>query len=473
MSHPATLRFLAFAFGIAAMGCSEDNQASPTMGSDGAPTQSVGGDDSSPHDEHEHDAGVDVYFFQSVLPIYAKRCVICHEEGGIGPFRLDNYEDARTWANASLAAIEARTMPPWLATADGQCNEFEAAAWLSDDEMRVIRSWVDGGYLEGEPRALAVPPAETLDTTLTLSTPEYVPHAAGGEYARFDDYRCFIAEADGQLDRYLTAYEVVPGNPALVHHVVLMTVDPDMVVGEDGRTNRDVIDALDAESPDVDGWTCFGAAGDGVAVNGNPVVWAPGQGVVHYPDHTGLLLGAHELMVIQVHYNLSNPALDGEPDQTQIALHLEDEVERPGIFTVPDGLLETLFEGEVAALPPGEADYSYTWKLPMSEPLADVGAETFDVYGVFPHMHELGTSMSVKFTREDEADTCIADVPRWDFDWQLFYRFQEPIVATIEHTLEVTCHFDTRRRDEPTLPGWGTQNEMCLAGLFVVPRAAR
>jgi len=245
-----------------------------------------------------------------------------------------------------------------------------------------------------------------------------------------------------------------------------------MVVSDDGSTNLDVIEALDAESPDVDGWTCFGAAGDGVAVSGTPVVWAPGQGVVHYPEHTGLHLGSGQLLVIQVHYNLSNPELDGESDQTEIALHLEDEVERPGLFELPDGLLQTLFEGDVAMIPPGEADYAYTWKLPLKDALEEANAEAFDVYGVFPHMHALGTSMSVKFTQNDAPDTCIADVPHWDFDWQLFYRFQKPLVATAEHTLEVTCHFDTRRRDEPTLPGWGTQNEMCLAGLFVVPRQA-
>lgn len=473
---PQRLLPLLLAFGLGA-GCSDDGeppQSAPASRSDEDPTSTAhSGDDDSEPSHDDGDAGPVVTFFGSVLPVYAERCANCHQQGGIGPFRLDNYEDARTWASASLSAVEARTMPPWLATADGTCNHFEGATWLSEDEIDIVRSWVEGGLAEGEPRAIPEQPAAALDTTLTLKTPKYVPHAAGGDYARFDDYRCFVAQADGLLDRYLTSYEVRPGTPALVHHVVLMTVDPNMVVSEDGTTNQDVITALDGESPDVDGWTCFGAAGDGVAVSGTPVVWAPGQGVVHYPERTGLHLGSGELLVIQVHYNLSNPELDGVSDQTKIALHLEEEVERPGMFALPDGLLETLFEGDVAMLPPGEEDYAYTWKLPLSESLKEAGAEAFDVYGVFPHMHELGTSMSVKFTREGSADTCIADVPRWDFDWQLFYRFQQPLVATAEHTLEVTCHFDTRRREEPTLPGWGTRNEMCLAGLFVVPRQTR
>lgn len=411
----------------------------------------------------------EVSFFQDVLPIYAERCVHCHEPGGVAPFALDNYDDARKWANASLSAIQARTMPPWLTKADGTCNHFQDSAWLSDAEIDVVRDWVDQGTLEGEARTIDPKPGDTLDATLTLTTPVYTPHAAGGDLARYDDYHCFIVDAPEGLDQFLTSYEVIPGNPALVHHVVVMTVDPTMVVTEDGKTNRDLIEAMDAESPDVEGWTCFGAAGDGVAVSGNPVVWAPGQGVLRYPDKTGLFLDSREQLVIQVHYNLSNPEREGESDQTKVALHLEPEVERPGQFVLPDGLLETLFGGETATLPPGEKDYAYSWSLPLSEPLEEAGVEAFDVYGVFPHMHELGTSMSVKFTREGAADTCVADVPRWDFDWQLFYRFEEPLVVTADQTLEVTCHFDTRGREEPTLPGWGTQNEMCLAGLFMVP----
>src|SRR5690606_22976639 len=56
------------------------------------------------------------------------------------------------------------------------------------------------------------------------------------------------------------------------------------------------------------------------------------------------------------------------------------------------------------------------------------------------------------------------------FNWQLFYFYDEPILLRGDDTLRVTCHFDTRGREEPVTPGWGTQNEMCLAGLFLVPR---
>jgi hypothetical protein len=52
-------------------------------------------------------------FWQDVAPIVQQRCLSCHSEGGIGPFRLDRYENARVRAPLIAAAVKARTMPPW------------------------------------------------------------------------------------------------------------------------------------------------------------------------------------------------------------------------------------------------------------------------------------------------------------------------------------------------------------------------
>ena len=111
------------------------------------------------------------------------------------------------------------------------------------------------------------------------------------------------------------------------------------------------------------------------------------------------------------------------------------------------------------------------FELPLREALDEVGAEAFDVYGVFPHMHELGTSMSVKFTRESSADTCVADVPRWDFDWQQFYFFQSRKGLPVERdwSFRLTCEWDNPT-DQTVRWGEGTDDEMCLAFVYVTGR---
>ncbi|MCY1013882.1 hypothetical protein OV079_51830 [Nannocystis pusilla] len=49
----------------------------------------------------------------------------------------------------------------------------------------------------------------------------------------------------------------------------------------------------------------------------------------------------------------------------------------------------------------------------------------------------------------------------------LLLRAADPL--TQDSKLRITCDYDTRGAKDPVLPGWGTSNEMCLAGVFIVP----
>ena len=70
---------------------------------------------------------------------------------------------------------------------------------------------------------------------------------------------------------------------------------------------------------------------------------------------------------------------------------------------------------------------------------------------------------------DDGSETCGVDVPRWDFAWQLYYFYEQPVRLGPGDRIRVTCTFDTRGATEPVMPGWGTGDEMCLLGVFFVP----
>ena len=85
-----------------------------------------GGSGSNP----PNDGGTGVTFWQDVAPIYNAKCVRCHQEGGIGPFRLDNYADAKTYAAAELARVNEGTMPPYFMVHDDSCAPSTHAAMV-------------------------------------------------------------------------------------------------------------------------------------------------------------------------------------------------------------------------------------------------------------------------------------------------------------------------------------------------------
>lgn len=180
-------------------------------------------------------------------------------------------------------------------------------------------------------------------------------------------------------------YDVVPGTPSVVHHVLGMLVDADAPSELAGQTNGDRMAALDAESPDRDGWPCFGMAGDGVQVKSVPVIWAPGQGVVELPGESGVPLMPNDRVVFQVHYNLAdNPG--ALTDTSQVRLRLAPKVKNVGVFVLDDPLLDTLRDDEPHALAPGRASVKYAWTRPLSDYFEDL--PNVELYGLMPHMHQ-------------------------------------------------------------------------------------
>lgn len=445
-------------------GCRRDDD--PTSSADGTDTDAA--TDTGADDTGDSGGVAAMTFWDDVAPLYFDNCVTCHREGGIAPFSLDNYQDAVAWSAATTMAVSNRTMPPWLVNGDGSCGEFADSRALQDDEIDTIVAWIESDQDEGTPRDdLEIPTGATITDTTQYSTPNFVPEIVGGPLAEFDEYRCFVLEPGADHDTFLTGYDVIPGNEAVVHHVLGIVLDPDGE-GEPGLTNRETIEAYDAESPDRAGWPCFEGAGPETEDKSIPIVWAPGQGAVSFPNNSGIEVAEGDIIVAQVHYNLSDPATLGQSDQTIVNIRYDDDVENPGFMLLPDLFLETLYEPEPASLAPGQDSVQYTWDIPLGFVFPDFGVESMKLYGVLPHMHEYGQQMQMRLDG-DAGEECAVEVGNWDFNWQLMYFYDEPMQLTSDQTLSVTCDYNTQNAEGPITPGWGTQNEMCLMGLFLVP----
>ncbi len=398
--------------------------------------------------------------WSDVGPILEQHCVQCHQQGGIGPFQLDTFEQALPWASAVVASTQSRSMPPFLVNGDGSCGEFQDNHWLTDAELSTLERWRDAGAPEGEGYEVQLGVLPTLSgEVVEQKTPDFTPEIVGGELAQFDEYRCFLSDELTQ-EQFLVGHEVLPGNAEMVHHVIGMPVHLAGPSRVEGKTNQEVIDNYAVNDARL-GWPCFNGAGDDVEHEGEVISWAPGQGALQYPQGDGLRISAGRAMVYQVHYNLVDEALRGQSDQTTIRLKLVDSVERE-IYAV----LEDLFlsgGASLDALPPGESEVVVEYELSF----ADAGVP-LEIIGTSPHMHERGKTMSYAIvTNSDEQ--CIAQVQSWDFNWQRTYFYEQPPLIRPSDKLKVRCLYDTSNETEPVLPGWGTRNEMCLPILFVAP----
>jgi hypothetical protein len=414
-------------------------------------------------------------YWKDMVPLFEQHCLSCHREGGIAPFRMDEYSAVKPLAKVIAHATRERTMPPWAVTSDGSCGNFADSIALNEEEIALISAWADSGAAEGEPGSIHVPELPSLDSATEFRTPEFFPEAQGGTLAESDEYRCFAVDKPEDAKGFVTGYEVLPGTAEIVHHVVAFFVDPDRKsTGENGQevamTNRERMQQLHDETPGRDGWPCFGAAGDGVEIDAVPVVWAPGQGVVSFPKDTGVPLTSRHQIVLQVHYNLSDVSQRGKSDSTRVRLRLAQDVKEVGIFMTEDPLLNSLYEDNPTTLPPGKTSTHYTWRRSAKD--MDIGdMQGAKLYGVMPHMHGMGQTYEMTINQNGVDDQCAAQIDHWNFHWQRMYFYQKPYPITPDTQIAVDCEYDTSGAKEPVRPGWGTSNEMCLATLFMtVPR---
>ncbi|MEM6989741.1 MAG: hypothetical protein AAF721_04570, partial [Myxococcota bacterium] len=415
-------------------------------------------------------------FYGDVAPLLADACGSCHAAGGISAIAFETFEDVVEWAPAIKAAVDSRAMPPFNLNNDGSCNTYADARWLGEEEIAVIDDWIEGGLKEGDvalgmPEPSPLPRLEGANITTLAGPTDYHPISEGLALAAADDYQCFLVDPGLDRDKFLVGYDVQPGNASVVHHVIGFNVDLDRTVvipGQGVTTNRALIDDLQAQSPDTEGWDCFSAAGEGVMIEGVPVTWAPGTGATRFPEGTGIRIADDEVMVLQIHYNLA--ADDGVPDNTTVDLDLVDEVDREAHMVLADGFLMTLLSPEPAELPPGEADAEFSWSMALDElPSQDLShLDEIEVLGILPHMHERGRTMTVEF-ETDEGASCGAQVDRWAFEWQQAYFLEQPLRTRVGNPMNVSCTYDTRSAEGPVGPGFGTADEMCLAGVYIAP----
>ena len=361
-------------------------------------------------------------YYGQVQALIQQNCQGCHVTGGVAPFALETYEDAKKYAAYIANAVQARRMPPWK-PAEG-CRELENSRRLSDAEVATLVAWASGGTPEGDPaKAIAYTPADAglpwVDLTLAPDQP-YTPKSS-----LTDDYHCFQLNPGLTADRYLVGVDVAPGQRKLVHHVLLFAAN--------------ALDAIGADGADPEpGWTCFGGPG----TSGTPRLlggWVPGTQATRFPEGTGIAMKAGEVVVMQVHYNLLAGA--PAPDTTQVRMQLAT-----GLVAKPAAILPMANLG--FNIPAGATGYSSTFQI--QSPANGV------LWGVIPHMHTKGRRVTVK-----AGDGCLVDIPSWDFHWQQSYFFSTPFPLTVGTQLSLSCTWDN---PTGTAVVWGekTTDEMCL-----------
>ncbi|MBX3411268.1 MAG: thioredoxin family protein [Pirellulales bacterium] len=352
----------------------------------------------------------EVTYANQISRIMQKHCTECHHEGQVAPFVLTSYEDVLGWADMVREVVHNRRMPPWQASPEH--GDFKNNPSLSSEELERIDRWVENGCPEGDPAQLPEP--IEFAEGWGISQPDDVfymsdePFAIPAEGAV--DYQYYTVDPGFTEDKWIKEAEVKAGNPAVVHHVIVFIQAP------------------------------------GASQFGSPqMAFAPGMTPRRLENGAAIKIPAGSKLMFQNHYTPNGKATT---DRSYVGF----------VYADPK---------EVTQEVQGGACGNFLFKIPPHAGNHVVVAEQkfrreTILLGMNPHMHVRGKSFKYELKYPDGTMETLLDVPKYDFNWQLWYMLQEPKVIPAGSRMVCTASFDNSDQN-PSNPDptkevkWGEQ----------------
>lgn len=384
---------------------------------------------------------------EHVAPILYANCTPCHHSGGIAPFSLMTYAEAFAVYPSIKSSVQNKRMPPW--TPDPNYKRFVHERVLTQQEINTIVDWANNGAPQGN---LTQAPAQptynntsqlgTIDLSVTIPT-----YTVGGTG---DVYRNFPIPVTVPSGYYVTAYEVIPGTPQIVHHVLIF------------HDSTNVPAQKDAADPGP-GYTNVGGTGSLASklIGG----YTPGASPYYTPVGTGFRLPTNTNIVIQVHYPAGS---QGMTDATTVNFKLSPGPKREITVWPLLNHFQSLTNGPLA-IPANQTKTFY-------EQYNVSGNWTF--LAAFPHMHLIGRSIQSWANTTVPNDTIrFINIPNWNFHWQDTYVFPNAVKVPNGSTLRATAFYDNTSANpfNPSNPpqnvvaGEATTQEMMMVFFSYMP----
>jgi len=387
-------------------------------------------------------------FSKEVAPILFKSCASCHRPGEIAPMSLLTYENARPWAKAIREQVASGAMPPWHATQPH--GTFSNDRRLSEKERNTLIRWADGGAPKGDPKDL--PPAPkfidgweigTPDAVITIPKEFEVPES--GTIA----YQFFEAPTNFTEDKWVQAIEVRPGARSVVHHVLVFCREP-------GARRPAAFAQIVPKLAGLGQAPSHGnTSGREHALPGSLIATtAPGTNAMTFKPGTAMRIKAGAVLAFQIHYTSNGRATK---DRTSVGVIFAKKPPQQEVRN-------SAFVNPLFIIPPGADNQAVESAIQFSE--------DSHIWALFPHTHLRGKSWEYRLVYPDGRTEVVLSVPRYNFNWQTYYIFTNPLAVPKGSRLEATAHYDNSTAnkwnpDPKVAVRWGPQTweEMQYSGI--------
>ena len=367
-----------------------------------------------------------VTFHKDVSRLLQRRCADCHHEGNVAPFSLIDYNEVVGWAEMIREVVGEKRMPPW--TANPTFGHFSNDPSLSESEKKMLFDWIESGCPEGNPADSPGP--MNFAAGWAISKPDQIFYMSEKPFhvpaEGTVNYQYYVVDPGFTEDHWIAEAEVRAGNAAVVHHVIVFIEKKGEKMGPP------------------------------------QMAYAPGMSPRKFPEWQAIRLPAGCRLRFQVHYTPNGKAQD---DRSYVGFKYAD----------PKKITHEIVGGAagvmVFAIPPGEPNYRMVAVHRMQKDTVLIGMN--------PHMHVRGKSFNYEARYPDGRSEVLLDVPKYDFNWQLWYNLVQPKLLPKGTELYCTAYFDNSTGNpanpDPTRTvRWGEQTwDEMMFGFFLAVEPRR
>ena len=363
-----------------------------------------------------------VTYHKDIQPLIKKHCLDCHRPQTEAPFALTTLEEVQNNGAMIAEVVQDQRMPPWYGGSSHA--EFANHRSMSRQERRMIADWYQAGMPAGEEPAhlTPVPAAQekwligepdlkiSMLETHTLPADGYIP------------YRYTVLPYIFPEDTWISAIQIRPDNPGVLHHCNMAAVSLAKKWDESNFITGKV----------------------------------PGSGPTVLPKELGILIPKGSALALQIHYTST-----GKPEQCKISVgfkYVEGKVQKRYRFLI---IRNTKF-----TIPPGAPHHEVRNSKTLDRDAHGIG--------LFAHMHLRGKDLSFLAHYPDGKDESLLIIPNYSFDWQIGYLWKDQRHLFPAGTrIEAIAHYDNSAfnpfNPDPTASvrnGPQTYHEMMYAFFF-------
>jgi len=365
-----------------------------------------------------------ISYATDVAPILMDKCVDCHQPGGIGPFQMTSYEVVKGFAPMIREAIRTDRMPPY--DVDRHVGRFQNNENLTEAETKTLVRWIEAGAPRGEgedPLAKGVtqrPEWPLGEPDFVVEIPPYNIPASG-----VVDYQVPTIDSPFKEGKWLAATTFKAGERQGVHHIL---------AGWNEQNAKDV---------------------KGFNWNVSMGGYAVGSESNLAPEGWGTYIPAGGSMSFQMHYT---PFGKAATDSSKVGFYFLDKepdlVARQVVIADPS----------ITIAPNTRRHHERAYVL---FPAA------VQLYASQPHAHYRGYASKLTAVYPDGREEVVLNMPKYDFNWQREYRYEELIELPAGTKLVADYWYDNsdlnKANPDPNKEiVWGDQSfeEMLFTGVL-------